>query len=101
MSSITAAARRSVLSLARLRHVPITAAAIITAADVPLATTGSMPNSRIIAGTHDHSTTHAEQAVEDAPATSPMIHVATPPPRAGRQPPLPVGVGGGEEQAKC
>ncbi len=46
-----AAAGRSVLPFFRLRQVPITAVGMITAADVPLATTGAMPNSRIIAGT--------------------------------------------------
>ena len=46
-----AAARRSALPFLRLRHVPITAVGMITAADVPLATTGGIPNSRIIAGT--------------------------------------------------
>ena len=46
-----AAARRSALPFLRLRSVPITAVGMITAAEVPLATTGGMPNSRIIAGT--------------------------------------------------
>ena len=62
---ITAAARRSVLSLARLRHVPMIAAAMITAADVPLATTGSMPNSEDHRRHHDDAAADAEQAGED------------------------------------
>ena len=84
------------MSLARLRHVPITAAAMITAADVPLAMTGSRSNSRIIAGTMMMPPPTPSRPAR-IPVTRPTTTRATT--EAHGQPAPPVGVGG-EEQAQ-